>query len=102
MPGGQALTITPKNGEAGWWASGDTRANHLGDSFLYAGAFNGQSFLSNARFDLARAARGAAIHEAMLRLTGLKAERFRLIPTPPGWCSSCPRAMSRTWPRPTT
>lgn len=80
LPGGQALTITPKNGEAGWWASGDTRANHLGDSFLYAGRSGGQNFLSTARFDLARAARGAAILEATLRLTGLKADR--LTPDP--------------------
>ena len=80
VPGGQTLTVTPKNGEAGWWAAGDTRANHLGDSFLYAGRFNGQSFLSTARFDLAACARGAPIQEATLRLTGLKADR--LAPDP--------------------
>jgi hypothetical protein len=77
VPDGQVLSIVPKNGEAGWWATDDTRANHLGDSFLYAGAYQGQSFLANARFDLARVPRGAIIHQALLRATGLDDKRFR-------------------------
>jgi len=81
-PGGQTLTLVPRAGDAGWWASGDTRANHLGDSFLYAGRLGDQQFLSMVRFDLARVARGAVIEQATLRLTGLEDRRFD--PADPG------------------
>ena len=75
-PGGQALTLTSHAEDAGWWASGDTRANHLGDSFLYAGRLDDQRFLSMVRFDLTRVPRGAVIEQATLRLTGLEDRRF--------------------------
>ncbi len=76
QPGGQTLALAPRAGDAGWWASGDSRANHLGDSFLYAGQLDDTHFLSIVRFDLARAARGAPIMQATLRLTGLDDRRF--------------------------
>lgn len=76
-PGGQVLILSPKSGEAGWWSSGEARGNHLGDSFLYAGYFNRQVFISLARFDLSRLPRGAAVRQATLRLAGLNAERFQ-------------------------
>lgn len=76
VPGGQTLTLMPRAEDAGWWASGDTRANHLGDSFLYAGQLGDQQFLSMVRFDLARVARGAVIEQAALRFTGLDDRRF--------------------------
>ena len=66
-PGGQVLVLSPKSGEAGWWSSGEARGNHLGDSFLYAGYFNRQVFISLARFDLSRLPRGAAVRQATLR-----------------------------------
>jgi hypothetical protein len=72
----EELTIRPRAGEAGWWASEDNRRNHLGDSFLYAGQFEGQTYISAARFDLSRVARGAPIRNATLRLTGLREDRF--------------------------
>jgi hypothetical protein len=75
-PGGQALTLTSHGEDAGWWASGDTRANHLGDSFLYAGRLDDQRFLSMVRFDLTRVPRGAVIEQATLRLTGLEDQRL--------------------------
>ncbi len=81
-PGGQTLTLVPRAGDAGWWASGDTRANHLGDSFLYAGRLGDQQFLSMVRFDLTRVPRGAVIEQATLRLTGLDDRRFD--PADPG------------------
>jgi hypothetical protein len=71
------LALAPKAGDAGWWTSGEGRGNHLGDSYLYAGYFNGQAFVAAARFELGRIARGAPIREATLRLTGLRADRFR-------------------------
>ena len=76
LPGGATYTIVPRGGEAGWWASGDSRANHLGDSFLYAGNYQGQDFLAIARFDLARIPRGAPIEALTLRLTGLDDQRL--------------------------
>ena len=75
--GGQVLVLSPKAGEAGWWASGDARGNHLGDSFLYAGYFKQEVFISLARFDISRLARGAAVREVTLRLSGLNAGRFQ-------------------------
>ncbi len=75
-PGGRSLTLAPERGLAGWWSSGDARGNHLGDSFLYAGYYDGQTMSSAMRFDLAALPRGAPIREAQLRLTGLNADRF--------------------------
>ncbi len=75
-PGGRILVISPKAGDAGWFASGEARGNHLGDSFLYAGYFGGQVFISTVRFDLSNVPRGAPIRTATLQLTGLKGDRF--------------------------
>lgn len=82
VPGGQTLTLTPRSGDVGWWASSDARTNHLGDSFLYAGRLGDQQFLSMVRFDLSRVARGAVIEQARLRFTGL--DDRRLAPNDPG------------------
>ncbi len=78
--GGQVLSLSPKAGEAGWWSSGEARGNHLGDSFLYAGYFKQEVFISLARFDISRLPRGAAVREASLRLSGLNADRFQAAP----------------------
>ena len=75
--GGQVLALSPKAGDAGWWASAEARGNHLGDSYLYAGYFKQQVFISLARFDISRLTRGAAVRQATLRLSGLNDERFR-------------------------
>ena len=75
-PGGRIMELTPKAGSAGWWTGSEARGNHLGDSYLYAGHFDGQPFISAIIFDLAGVARGAPINEASLRLTGLQADRF--------------------------
>jgi hypothetical protein len=74
-PGGQILTISPGPGDAGWWATGETRGN-LGDSYLYAGYFGGQAFASIMQLDLREAAPGAPVRDGKLYLTGLQAERF--------------------------
>ncbi len=74
--GGRTLTLSAKNGEAGWWTGNEARGNHLGDSFLYSGYTADQSFISAVRFDLAAIPRGAPIRSAELRLTGLKDDRF--------------------------
>lgn len=76
VAGGSVVALEPGGGDTGWWAGGDTRAEHLGDSYLYAGYYNGQPMISAARFDLRRLRRGAPILDGALRLTGLSDERF--------------------------
>jgi hypothetical protein len=76
VPGGSAVTLAPGPGEAGWWGSGEKMAEHLDDSFLYAGFSKGQAILSAVRFDLRRVRRGTPIMEASVKLAGLNAERF--------------------------
>lgn len=75
IAGGKVVTVKPNAGDAGWWSS-DEQRGHLGDSFLYAGRYAGQEFLSAVGFDLARIPRGAALNEVILRLNGLKADRL--------------------------
>ena len=75
-PGGRNLTLVPSAGNVAWWSSGDARRSHAGDSFLYAGYFQGQAFVAALQLDLSRVPRGAPIHAAMLRLTGLRDDRF--------------------------
>lgn len=75
-PGGRALALAPKAGDAGWWSSAEASSNHLGDSYLYAGQIGGQVFISAARIELAAVPRGAPIRAASLRLTGLEGSRF--------------------------
>lgn len=74
-PGGQVFLLGPKAGNAGWWKGEDTQRNHLDDSFLYAGAYDGQPFISAVRFDLSLIPRGAPIRQAQLRLTGLRQDQ---------------------------
>ena len=75
-PGDRIMELLPKAGAAGWWTGSEARGNHLGDSYLYAGYFEGHPFVSAILFDLSSVPRGAPIHEAALRLTGLQADRF--------------------------
>jgi hypothetical protein len=75
-PGGRNIVLTPVASGVGWWSSGDTRANHLGDSFLYSGYFDGQVFASAMTFDLRSVPRGAPLRQASLQLTGLRDDRF--------------------------
>ncbi len=52
--GGQVVYITPQTNHVAWWLSGDTSSQQLGDSFLYAGLYNDQSYVSAAQFDLSQ------------------------------------------------
>lgn len=72
--GGTTYSLTPKAGQVGWWARDEKHRRQLGDSFLYAGQFEGGTYVSAAQFDLSRVARGAPIRSATLRLTGLRSE----------------------------
>jgi len=76
-PGGQVFLLGSSAGNAGWWKDEDNRRNHLGDSYLYAGVYGGETFISAIRIDLTRVPRGAPIREAQLRLTGLRQDQFQ-------------------------
>ncbi len=75
-PGGQVFSATPLQGEVGWWTSSEADSNHVSDSYLYAGYYEGNSFLSAVRFDLKGAPRGAPISDGTIQLTGLLDDRF--------------------------
>ena len=72
--GGEAHSLIPKDNQVGWWVSDNTQYRQIGDSFLYAGQYNGQTYVAAARFDMSQVARGASIRSATLRLTGLRSE----------------------------
>lgn len=76
VPGEKILTLEPTRRDAGWWADGDVRPNHVGDSYLYAGIANDQVFVSAFRLNIGQIPRGALLYQAILRLTGLRADRF--------------------------
>ena len=75
-PGGRILTLRPDAGDVVWWHSQEATRAHVGDSFLYAGYFQGRVFVSAFRLDLSRVPRGAPLHQAALSLTGLQDNRF--------------------------
>ena len=70
----EIVALRPRS--AIWWASNDARRNRRNDSFLYAGAFEGQEYLSAVQFDLSVISRGAPIQGASLNLTGLRQDGF--------------------------
>jgi hypothetical protein len=73
---GRVLMLAPQGSDVAWWTNADTRGGRVGDSFLYAGHFEGQTFLAAVRFDLSRFPRGAPLRGAYLVLTGLNDERL--------------------------
>ncbi len=75
-PGGRVYTLTPQPGAAGWVASDRQQGNRFGDSFLYAGVFEGVIYHGAVQFDLSRLPRGAPLYYAAIELTGLDASRL--------------------------
>jgi len=75
-PGGAIYVVTPEAGAAGWVASDEGRGNHLGDSYLYTGVFDGVVYHGVFQLDLSAVPRGATIHTAALELTGLNGQRL--------------------------
>lgn len=76
VPGGSIYRLRPEAGYAGWVASDESRGNHLGDSYLYSGVFDGVVYHGVIQIDLSSLARGATIHAAFLEITGLDARRL--------------------------
>ena len=85
QPGDTIFTLPPAAGDVGWLTSGDERGNHLGDSFVYSGIFDGQIYVGAFQFDLSAVPRGATISQAYIQLTGLREDRLgRKIDQPGG------------------
>lgn len=76
LPGDRILTLSPDRADMGWVASGEERGNHFGDSFLYAGVYEGQVYHGAFQLELDAIPRGAPIHAASLQLTGLRSDRL--------------------------
>lgn len=75
-PGAEVYRLRPGTSNAGWWLDSDPAHANLNDSFLYAGSLGGANYVSGARFDLSRIARGAPILSGRLTLTGLRDEQL--------------------------
>jgi hypothetical protein len=72
----KTYTLSPAETEIGWITSGEERGNHFGDSFLYAGIFEGQIYNGAFQFDLSTIPRGAPIEYAAIQMTGLRDDRL--------------------------
>ena len=75
-PGGAVFNLSPAAEAAGWLASDENGGNHLGDSYLYSGVFDGVIYHGVFQIDLSDVPRGAAIHTAELEITGLDGRRL--------------------------
>jgi hypothetical protein len=76
---GQVLILTPAAAGVGWAVSreaGQAQALHPGDSFLYAGRWDNETYRAMLQFDLAELPRGVEVLAASLRLTGLRADQL--------------------------
>ena len=76
VPDGRVYNLSPEQDDIGWVVSGEDKGNHFGDSFLYAGIFEGQIYQSAFQIDLSPVPRGAPIHHATIKLTGLREEQL--------------------------
>ncbi len=74
--GTNILELSPSAAHIGWVASREKQGNHFGDSYLYAGLFEGQIYQGAIQFDLSVVPRGAPIYSAVLNLTGLRDDRL--------------------------
>jgi len=75
-PGGRIYALSPEAGAAGWVGSDEARGNHLGDSYLYTGVFDGIIYHGLFQIDLSAVPRGATIYAGVLEITGLDARRL--------------------------
>ena len=75
-PGAKIYNLSPRSADVGWVTSDEERGNHFGDSYLYAGIFEGQVYNSGFQFDLSSIPRGAPIYHGSIQLTGLREDRL--------------------------
>lgn len=105
VAGGRVLRLTPGARNSGWVVSDDPDAvtdvdppNHFGDSFLYAGRWNGLTFHGAFQFDLSQIPRGTGVEAAGLRLTGLVPEGASTHPDLPWQLQLLAPAIDLRWP----
>lgn len=68
----KTITLNAVNSTVGWVSGEDSRRNHFGDSYIYAGVFNERTYIGGFQIDLSAIPRGAPIHSGILRMTGLR------------------------------
>jgi hypothetical protein len=78
VPDGQLYTLSPAANDIGWLSNNEDKGNHFGDSYLYAGVFKDQVYISAFQFDLSTIPPGAPIASASLQLTGLRDDRLAI------------------------
>ena len=76
LPGSEIIILSPESGDVGWVTSNEEHGNNFGDSYIYAGIFDGQNYNGAFQFNLNSVPRGAPIYQAKLQLTGLDDERL--------------------------
>jgi hypothetical protein len=74
----EEFELSPSAGDIGWVTDGEEQGNHFGDSYLYAGIFNGQVYNGAFLFDLSTIPRGAPIEYAAIEMTGLRDDRLAI------------------------
>ncbi|MEZ4638881.1 MAG: hypothetical protein R2856_28635 [Caldilineaceae bacterium] len=72
---GTEVSVSPDVQSVAWFASGSENRS-VGDSFLHAGYFEDQAFVSLIRFDLSAVPRGAELFDVSLQISGLRADRL--------------------------
>ncbi|MEW5959872.1 MAG: hypothetical protein AB1801_19275 [Chloroflexota bacterium] len=76
VAGGQIYTVSPDDGSIGWVVSSEAQGNNFGDSFLYAGIYDGQIYQSAFQFNLSSIPRGAPIQSVTLQIFGLRDDQL--------------------------
>lgn len=74
----ETIEVTSAAGDIGWLTNAEERGNHFGDSYMYAGIFNGQIYNGAFLFDLSSIPRGAPIEYAAIEMTGLRDDRLAI------------------------
>ena len=67
---GKRIELVPREDSVGWVVSSVPDGNRFGDDDIYAGVYNGLTYLGAIQFDLSSLPEDAEILEARLRLTG--------------------------------
>ena len=67
---GERIELVPREDSVGWVVSSVPDRNRFGDDDIYAGVYNGLTYLGGIQFDLSSLPEDAEILEAQLRLTG--------------------------------
>ncbi|MBS1252827.1 MAG: hypothetical protein MAG451_01869 [Anaerolineales bacterium] len=73
-PGESKTRVTPVASAVGWVVSNEPNTNHFGDDDMYAGFYNGLTYMAGVQFDLSEVPSNAQLTSATLKLKGQSAE----------------------------